>query len=187
MANNKSKKNKLKRLQQAQGPLPFGGPLLPPPTPAPIRGTLQHTMTPLEEERWNNHTLLTPIDNLLSITVGLYKAQVEGNSTIPTVLNHYSHIMKVQEWLTQEPELFVAEEKDASPALAWSQDFRLCIAHEWIGRLLDYRNYHLSAVALLASKDMMNDAKTETLTRGIMNGLKITQLKIFPAVPPTPK
>lgn len=182
----KPKKKQVKRLQKAQGARPFGGPSLQPPRPAPTRCAIVPSTTLLESERWGNFALLSPIDTNFAIMVGLYREQVEGNTTIPTKFDHYSEIKEVEGWVILEPELFVAKDKDANDALAWGQDFRLCLAHEWIERLLDYRDYHLSAVAILASDKLMNDPVTEKLTFDLMKTLKITPLKTFPAVPPTP-
>lgn len=184
---NNPKRKPLKRLQKAQRPLPFGGSLLPPPKSAPIRNVLVHPLSPLEEDRWTNYNLLRPIENNFAITVGLYRAQVKKETTIPTEFDHHEKIKEIEDWLNTEPELFLIEEQDARDALAWGQDFRLSFAHEWIGRLLDYRNLHLSAVARLASNKIMNDTVTEKLATDLMKDLKITPVKAFPVVPPTPK
>lgn len=181
------KRKRVKRLQKARGPLPFGGSLLPPPKPAPLRNPIVHALSALEEKRWSNFNLLSPIDNNFAVTVGLYRAQVKGETAVPTEFNHYHEIIEVQDWLVIEPDLFVSDNKDAHDALRWGQDFRLCLAHEWIERLLDYRHLHLSAVALLASDQIMNDAVTEKLACDLMKILKITPVKTFPVVPPTPK
>lgn len=180
MASKKSSRSKaLKRLQKGQRPLPFGGPS--PVTAAPVRATLgPYTLTTEEAEGWACRTILRPIDQLLAIMVTLYAIIVEGVKTTPLAFDHYTELLKIQDWLKVQPMLFLAATAEGERVLEWAMDFRHSMKHKWIGRLKHEQQNHLSAVA-------MNDPKTEKTTKQLMVDLGITQLVALPVVPSTPK
>ena len=188
MSKNNRKRFLIKRLQKATGsqqnlvvnryPLP-----------QVARLSLQgHTPNQTEADGLMNRYILRPANRLLAIMVALFIQMINKAPTTPVKFDHYGDILTVQNWLIQQPLLFLAPTKEARDALAWAMDFRLSIAHHWTSRMLIHRQHHLSAVILLAGDTMLNDPVTKQFVTNLMiNRLALTPLITLPSVPPTPK
>lgn len=141
-----------------------------------------------ENDGINNRNMLCTVNEFLAIMLALFIQMKTGSPTTPVTFNHYDDILKIQDWLTKQPLLFRASQKDAADALNWAMDLRLSISHNWTNRMMIHRQHHLSAVVLLAGDAMINDPFTKKFATDLLvNQLGLIPLTSLPSVPKRPK
>jgi len=77
--------------------------------------------------------------------------------------------------------LFLADKQRALNIIMWVTRFRLAVAHKWIRRIVKYEHVYYSAVALLASPDMVNDPFTAAEAAAALQNLNLAPLLVLPA------